>query len=215
MYDATLKHMDYTVGEIVSAAQDLSDNLILIVVGDHGELFGELGLLGHNLALHEKLIRVPMIVSGIPDVVTNKDTMAQQIDITRTLGEIAGVKVNQFEGKDLRSNKRPYAISQRGQTNLTAYTKHSGSFDTNQFFEAPYTVVTDSDYKLATNDDRTELYCLPDEETDYSESEPDLADQLQSVVEKYNISWTMREQQSGVEFDDSQLKQLRDLGYVS
>jgi uncharacterized sulfatase len=43
MYDATLRHMDDTISEIVATARAASDSLIIVVVGDHGELFGDAG----------------------------------------------------------------------------------------------------------------------------------------------------------------------------
>lgn len=215
MYDATLRHMDSTVNSIISEARRTSDSLIVVVVGDHGELFGELDLLGHNLALHDKLIQVPMLIAGISDVITNKETMSQQIDLTRTIGEITGISTAQFEGRDLRTGDRPYAISQRGQAHLGGYTRHNDSFNTDLFFEAPYTVVTDGDYKLAINEERTDLYQLPDEQTDVSESETQHLKRLKSFLNDHTISWKSGEPRSAAEFNDSQLEQLRNLGYLS
>ena len=40
---------------------------IAIVTSDHGELFGEAGLVGHQFSLHDALLHVPLIVDGLPD----------------------------------------------------------------------------------------------------------------------------------------------------
>ncbi|CAM3015096.1 sulfatase [Halobacterium salinarum] len=215
MYDATLKHMDQTVEEIVSTARSESDDLILVVVGDHGELFGEHGVIGHNLVLHEKLIRVPMVVSGIPDVVTDEDTMTQQIDLTRTLAEITGVVRDQFEGQDIRDSERKYGVSQYGQADFKAYLEYNQGFDIGRFFEKPYTMVTDGEYKLATNVERTELYRLPDETTDVSELKENHLQRLSGVLKDHDIEWDRNDEYENSEFTESQIEQLKDLGYLS
>ncbi|WP_265108294.1 sulfatase-like hydrolase/transferase [Halosolutus halophilus] len=215
MYDATLRHMDDTVDALISKARSVSDSLVVVVVGDHGELFGEHGLIGHNLILHDNLIEVPMLISGIPDATTDETTLTQQIDLTYTLGEITGVTTDQFEGQDIRNTGRKYAISQRGRANLTSYTQYNNSFDTERFFKDPYTVVRSEEYKLASNQNRTELYRLPDEDTDVKKHCDDVMAELRSVIDREAIEWTVGEQKRESHFGDSQLEQLKDLGYLS
>jgi uncharacterized sulfatase len=214
MYDATLRHLDHTVTEIVSTARNQSDDLILVVVGDHGELFGELGVIGHNLILHEKLTQVPMIVSGVPDVETDQKTITQQIDLTRTLAEITGVVTEQFEGVDIRDAERWYGISQYGQADLEAYLKFNPEFDTDRFFRNPHTVISDGEYKLMTNDERTELYRLPDETTDLSGQDEAHQERLNGVINDLDIEWSDNNEAENADFDDSQREQLQDLGYL-
>lgn len=215
MYDATLRHLDHTVAEIVSTARSQSDDLILVIVGDHGELFGELGVIGHNLVLHEKLIQVPMIVSGVPDVETDKKTITQQIDLTRTLAEITGVVTEQFEGINIRDAERRYGISQYGQADLESYLKFNHNFDTDRFFGNPHTVISDGKYKLATNDERSELYRLPDEVTDLSESDEAHQERLNAVIQKLDIKWLQDDDSETAYFNESQREQLSHLGYLS
>jgi len=111
MYDATLRHLDDTVVKILNYAREVSDDLITVIVGDHGELFRELGIIGHNLALHNGVINVPMIISGISDVVTDQMELTQQVDLSYIIANITGLRTNQFEGRDVRSGGRTYAIS--------------------------------------------------------------------------------------------------------
>lgn len=215
MYDATLRHMDHTVNEILSAARNESNNLIVVVVGDHGELFGERGILGHNLILHENLIRVPMVVLGISNIETNANIITQQIDLTRTLAEITDVVTDQFEGRDIRRSDREYGISQRGTADLGSYREQDKGFKTDRFFKNPYTVVTDGEYKLAKSEKRTELYRLPDETTDVSEFNYDRRQRLSAVLNDLNIKWISDSESESTEFNQSQREQLKDLGYLS
>jgi len=56
---------------------------ITIVTSDHGEYFGEDRLLGHEFGLHDAVLRVPLIVHGLPGV--EPGAMNQIV----TLGDIA------------------------------------------------------------------------------------------------------------------------------
>jgi len=47
-------------------ARGLLENTILIVTSDHGEAFGEHGILGHGRRLDEELIGIPMVICGPP-----------------------------------------------------------------------------------------------------------------------------------------------------
>ena len=65
MYDAALEYVDRQVKSVVDTLRenDLWDDTILVVTGDHGELLGERGQYGHpHHAMVDDLLRVPMIV---------------------------------------------------------------------------------------------------------------------------------------------------------
>src|SRR6185503_4763162 len=57
-YDGEIRFMDFHLGRLLAALARLGrfEGALLIVVGDHGELLGEHGLLQHGHALHEELI---------------------------------------------------------------------------------------------------------------------------------------------------------------
>ncbi|MDF1702963.1 MAG: sulfatase-like hydrolase/transferase, partial [Planctomycetota bacterium] len=42
----------------------LDDDTILIVTSDHGEAFGEEGLIGHGRGLQDELVRIPLVIRG-------------------------------------------------------------------------------------------------------------------------------------------------------
>ena len=59
--------LDKVVGELFAALErlELDDDTLVVLISDHGEEFGEHGLYGrHTYALHEELLRVPLIVAG-------------------------------------------------------------------------------------------------------------------------------------------------------
>jgi uncharacterized sulfatase len=214
LYDAEIRYADHTVERIVRKAEAGSDReLIVIVVGDHGELFGEYGLIGHNLVLHDGVTRVPGLAVGIEGATDPSGAVTQHVDLTRTVASIADVVNEQFQGRDVRDPDRPYAVSQRGVAHLDEYTKYGGSFDASTFFEKPFTSVRSAEHKLLSNESRTVLYGLPDEATDVSEREAEKASELKSYLDREGIVWTETETER-IEYDTSTTKRLRGLGYL-
>ena len=57
--DGLLAHAWSTLGR-----QGLLDDTLFVVLGDHGEAFGEHGSLGHGLRLYDELVRVPLVMVG-------------------------------------------------------------------------------------------------------------------------------------------------------
>ena len=61
-----VRRADALLGRTLDVLQraGMLDNTLLVVMGDHGEAFGEHGVLGHGGALHEEQVRVPLVVVG-------------------------------------------------------------------------------------------------------------------------------------------------------
>lgn len=64
-YDASIAYLDSEIGRLLREleARGRLDNTLVIVVGDHGEEFGERGVVGHGNSLYLPTIRVPLILS--------------------------------------------------------------------------------------------------------------------------------------------------------
>lgn len=69
LYLGDVRDADRKLGKIVEAARSASRGrpLITLATSDHGELFGEHRLLGHEFSLHAALLRVPLMVHGAGD----------------------------------------------------------------------------------------------------------------------------------------------------
>lgn len=214
LYDAEIKFADKTVGNIVKKVEEESDRpTLIIIVGDHGDLFGEYGLIGHNLVLHDGVIKVPGLVIGLDGVEDTEDSLTQHIDLTYTVASLTDVLTDQFQGRDLRNPDRPYAISQRGVGHLDDYKKHNPSFDTSNIFSDPFTSVRTTDYKLLSSESGQMLYCLPDEEKDVSKDNAKNLELLNSYLDKEGINWQTAEEKE-IDFDKSTKERLRRLGYI-
>lgn len=214
MYDAEIKYTDEMVGRLYDfvRARALGDT-VFVVTADHGEHFGEGGELAHVFGLDDAVTRVPLVVDGLPQV--DPDGVVQHIDLMKTLLARAGGRTDQFQGVDLRSEEREYAISQRGSMDFERFLAHNESFDTSRFPESLTSAFRSTEFRYLTADDRSELYRLPDEETDVSEEFPDVADEFASFA----TEWLETEGTpvGGVEGDrmtEAMRRQLRNLGYV-
>ncbi len=84
--DAELRRMRETL-----ESNKLMDRTCLILMGDHGEAFGEHGLTWHATSLYDELLRVPLLIklpSGKPRVVTDPVSL---IDLGPTILDLMGV----------------------------------------------------------------------------------------------------------------------------
>ena len=95
-YCETLLAVDDSVGRIIQTLHDskLSDNTIILYMGDNGFLFGEHGLIDKRCT-YEESIRVPMIIKG-PGGFSGGKTVSQivaNIDVAPTLLDVASVSI--------------------------------------------------------------------------------------------------------------------------
>jgi arylsulfatase A-like enzyme len=66
LYRRAISYMDAWLADVLEALdrRGLLDETLVIVTSDHGESFGEDGLIAHGLALSEPLIHVPLVMAG-------------------------------------------------------------------------------------------------------------------------------------------------------
>lgn len=64
LYDGEIAFTDHHVGRVLDAlsSSPYADNTIVIVASDHGEAFGEHGMMRHGFELWEAIVRVPFFV---------------------------------------------------------------------------------------------------------------------------------------------------------
>jgi len=64
LYDSEIYYNDHCIGELINYLKDTGeyDNTLLIILGDHGEAFGEHRLFAHGHLPYEPVMRVPMII---------------------------------------------------------------------------------------------------------------------------------------------------------
>ena len=95
-YERVLAHADAQLGDFVaelSAAGVLDAETLLVLVGDHGESFGEHGSFVHNNSLYEEEVTVPLIFwSADGRLRHDAPLVAQQIDVAPTVADLLGLE---------------------------------------------------------------------------------------------------------------------------
>lgn len=93
-YDGAIAYVDNEIGKLLDelARRGRDRNTIVVITSDHGEMFGEHGLLLHRNCLYRQAIHVPLVLRW-PDRVPSGTRVAQPVSIASlpaTLAELAG-----------------------------------------------------------------------------------------------------------------------------
>lgn len=97
-YLNAIRYVDTFVGELIRAyeSRGYGDNTLFVILGDHGEAFGEHGRSQHDLVIYEEGLQVPMVVYG-PGVLGGRtgvvDGPRQQIDVVPTVLDVVGAEI--------------------------------------------------------------------------------------------------------------------------
>jgi uncharacterized sulfatase len=217
MYDAEIAYTDEMVGRLVSHIRSLDlGETIIIVTGDHGELFGEWGLLSHSYVLNDAVTRVPLVLDGLSEpLAVGESDIIQHSDVMTTLLEIAGADSDDTIGVDLREGGRDFAVSQRGPNDYEELLTHNLDFDYSEFHTGVVSAIRTEEWRYQETEDASNLFELTNKETDVYDEYPDVAASLRSDL----ANWLDQhgEPMSGgqqEEFSGAVQRQLRDLGYM-
>jgi sulfatase-like protein len=96
-YRSALGCLDRSLGELFSELRQQSDydHTIVVIVGDHGEQFGEHGLYFHGNSLYAPVLRVPLVLKPADRITPQRVTNPVSItDIYWTLLQLTGLARN-------------------------------------------------------------------------------------------------------------------------
>lgn len=213
LYDCELRYIDTLLADLFDIVTDL-DNTVLIVTADHGDLFGEAGVFGHRLITHDSLTHIPLVVHGLEDIAHQRSEFVQHMDVMETLVDTAGGDTNQFQGINLKTETREYAITQKGGQNSEVYLKHDPSFDTSRFHNTLTTSFRSEKFKYNRSEEMTELFELPNETVDVSDEYPDVVAAFEEDVVRFLDRYgKMRRTSTSGHVSAAVKQQLADLGY--
>jgi membrane-anchored protein YejM (alkaline phosphatase superfamily) len=93
-YINSCHHLDSQFARVFAYLEqnDLLENTVVVVTGDHGEEFMEKGRWGHNSAFHQEQVRVPLVIRLPGKGAGETDRMTSHLDIAPTLLPLLGVK---------------------------------------------------------------------------------------------------------------------------
>ncbi len=223
LYDGEIKYLDTAVGKFIDflKSEDLYENSIIVIVGDHGEQFGEHGNFGHGRDLFNEELHVPLLLRLGNSTEAGKiiDTSVSTIDILPTILSVArmpvppnllGTSIIDPEGL----SRRPGIFSEiRRHTNERSFTSYDGR-----------SIIVGnrlSNEDLAAEDPGKHIIALLDRHDSAIDSKNENATQakdelLMEYRSLYQALQSNKIQGSGVEGDvaDSTLEQLKSLGYL-
>lgn len=105
IYDSRIAHLDSSIPRFFALLDELglSDDTLVVLTSDHGELLGEHDLFGH-LSLYEENLMVPLVIAapGIAEPGRRITDQVRSIDIVPTILDLLGLPVPaEVEGASL------------------------------------------------------------------------------------------------------------------
>jgi arylsulfatase A-like enzyme/Tfp pilus assembly protein PilF len=216
LYDGEIAFTDSQVGRLLDWLDErgLSENTVVVVVGDHGESLGDHGETEHGYYVYDATVRVPFIVRvpGADLEGIRVPAQVRTVDVLPTILDLVGVdKPDPLHGESLVS----LMLEPGGEGPGYAYSE-SMSVHLQYGWSALYSVrTTEHKYIEAP---RAELYAHgndPAETKNLLENLPGLAEELRSVLEnlRSEIEAGAPETEEA-DLDEETLSMLAALGYV-
>jgi uncharacterized sulfatase len=223
LYDAEVRYTDMFVGSLFERIQQSFDNTIFVITADHGEHFGEHGVLAHRYVLDDSLLRIPLVINGLDIEAT--DTPVQHTDVMRTILRVAGADAAFVDGIDLRSKTREFAVSQDGEVSLEPLFDSNDEFkaknlffETNQKFPERTSIRTSSYRYIRATDGSYVLYDLPDETQDISDKIPEKTTKMDKKLEiwfdNHQLARPMVDSETDDQISYETKKRLKQMGYL-
>lgn len=125
-YLNTVHYFDKLIGDFLKRLEvaGVLKDTVLVITGDHGELFGEHGFVNHGGPLYQEAINVPLLVWGANEKFIGSDLKAPvaHIDIAPTILELMDIPTHpNFQGLSLlradKSTNRYIFSSSQGLSN--------------------------------------------------------------------------------------------------
>jgi arylsulfatase A-like enzyme len=152
-YRLEVEAVDHAIGELVAALEQNGqfDRTCIVLVAPHGESLGEHGQVGHGAALHDAVLRVPLVIKPALNEEARAELGRRRLDVVRVI-DIAPTLL-ELLGEDALPGAEGTSLLHTAER-LTLAEVHPP--------QAPSTIVAlrDARYKLVytAGDDRFEMF---------------------------------------------------------
>lgn len=214
-YDAEIRYLDDRLEELLGQLKrwDLLDKTLIVIVGDHGESFGEHQNLRHGNGVYETEVRVPLLVRRPGQGVGRRISRpVHHVDVLPTVLRELGLPLpDGLQGSGLFAPERrlPVVSVSTPVPGLSrAYPRYGLSHDA--LYRGPWKLV-------AHSDGRAELYRFvddPGELQDLARENPDLTREILGELQAFKSVVTPRFRRGGEKLDQEAMRRLRALGYL-
>lgn len=212
-YDAEIAYVDLQIGALLDFlnAQRLTEDTLLIIVGDHGESFGEHEEYEHGLMVYNATIHVPLLIMQPEAITTNRiiDHRVGFPDIHRTIAEmVPGDKKSVLRGRSLWP-------ALRGETLPATDIYVESRVPYLEYGWSPLTALIADDWKYIESS-IPELYNInedPGEKTNRFEAYPEIVDAMAAGLQHKRTSFAEMEADT-VQLSARDRRTLESLGYT-
>jgi arylsulfatase A-like enzyme/tetratricopeptide (TPR) repeat protein len=215
LYEGEVRFVDGQIGRIVQAlkAKGLDETTLLVIVGDHGEGFGEHKERGHGIFCYEESLRVPLVLHN-PRLFKTPQRVAGRLSLVDVMpGVLELVRLPVPEAVQGRSF-RPL-VDGREKDRRAVY--FESMFGPEEFNWAPLTGLIDGPFKFISLPE-AELYDIDAdgrEARNLVAERGDTARAIDKKLEQFVRRTAAGDGGSRRELTSSDVKKLTSLGYVS
>jgi arylsulfatase A-like enzyme len=108
LYDGELAYLDFEIGRLLREleARGLLENTIVVLTADHGEAFGEHGMMNHGNTLYRPLLQVPLVIvypGHVPAGVRVREPVSLR-DLAATIADLSYGGNAEFPGRSLAAH---------------------------------------------------------------------------------------------------------------
>jgi arylsulfatase A-like enzyme len=219
-YDGEIAFLDHQFGLLMERlkVEGALDNAIVAAVSDHGESFGEHGLVFHGHFLYDDLTRMVFLLQGRGVPAGRREEMpVSGIDVAPTLLDLAGVEPpGTFEGRSLRP-----LLAGRPMEGRPVFSEIFGrlrNWEAWDVFRRTLFSVEAGGLKLIRDTKgKTELFDLPvdpGEAVNLAAGRPADVARLEALLSDYTSRAAPAPPDSDERLSDDALEGLRGLGYI-
>jgi uncharacterized sulfatase len=244
-YDAEVNYQDHLLAELLEylSRDEVADNTLTIIVGDHGEGLGEHDFIGHAFVAYEELLHVPLMVKFPRQLGLGKrvDTTVSTRRVFHTVLDAVGVQLFETEHHPA-SDVKPLSLARALQgadpeqevvfgecyapnTFLSMMETHVPQLIETFHCKLNRRAVYQGRHKLARIDGvQDELFNLADDPAELDnllERQPERATKLASKLDAFMVKALARRPDNweanqiiNLEEDENLRNQLRALGYI-
>jgi len=234
LYDGEIAYLDSKVKQIYEflQAKNVLDNTLIIITSDHGEQFGEKGLMGHARNLYNSLLRVPFILRYPDAFPKNKRVHSpiQTIDLFSTITHLLDIDVENVKQKIQSYNLLDVTNYRDDRLIISEYKDQPFEGDVykkyndellQKFRYASRSIVRNEFKYIWKSNGQNELYNLKNDKDEdfnlinsYQDIELALEDELNEWLAGFQSNALVAEEKTDFEADDKIKAQLQALGYL-
>ncbi len=120
LYLAEVAYVDELVGRLVDGLSEITplDDVMIVLVSDHGEHLGEHALVGHEFSLYEPVLRIPMAIR-FPSACPPNTRISEPFGLVDLMPSLLDLLHLDFDARELSGVSRARRLSGRQVTPLS------------------------------------------------------------------------------------------------